>query len=215
WPIQRTLERCEQNNTKKTAGGRKGSQKKPLLSVPFDAVVVDTLHLFLRIMGVLFVQAMKKKRIQDDRDRYLEQCGIVNHLIDSLKSEYYTAIIKEHSSDQKVLLNTVNKLPQKKTSVKRYPATSDDDVLANAFADFFTNKIGERTIGEIPAFLDCSVSDVDFSDFVEVSEDQMIELASKSSSKSCSLDPIPSTVLKGCFKVLLPTITKSVNCYYA
>ena len=55
------------------------------------------------------------------------------------------------------------------------------------------------------------MSSTTFCDFEEVNEDQIIEFASKSASKSCCLDPIPSTVFKGCFKVLLPTITRIVN----
>jgi len=42
--LQKTGERCL------------GHSKEPLVHVPFDRVVVDTLHLFLRIMGKLFNQ---------------------------------------------------------------------------------------------------------------------------------------------------------------
>lgn len=56
WPIERTLESCNRNHEKKQVYQRKGSQKKPLLEVDFKSVVVDTLHLFLRIMGNLFSQ---------------------------------------------------------------------------------------------------------------------------------------------------------------
>ena len=48
-------------------------------------------------------------------------------------------------------------------------------------------------------------------DFEEVSEQQIVEFASKSASKSCCLDPIPSAVFKGCFSGLLSTITRIVN----
>lgn len=47
--------------------------------------------------------------------------------------------------------------------------------------------------------------------FEDVTEDQIVAFAGKPSAKSCCLDPIPSTVFKGCLKVLLPTITKIVN----
>ena len=35
---------------------RKSCTMPPLLNIPFEFVVVDTLHLFLRIMGLLFHQ---------------------------------------------------------------------------------------------------------------------------------------------------------------
>ena len=79
-------------------------------------------------------------RLLWDREQYIHQCYVVNNLIESLKSTYYTDIINEHSSDQRILFTTVGKLLQKSTN-KRYPPSSDDTVLANSFADFFTSKI--------------------------------------------------------------------------
>lgn len=79
-------------------------------------------------------------RSQSDRQHYVYQCSVVIHLISSLKSEYYTNIINHHSSDQKVLLNTVNKLLQK-SRVRRYPASCNNTTLADSFADYFTEQI--------------------------------------------------------------------------
>lgn len=47
--------------------------------------------------------------------------------------------------------------------------------------------------------------------FEDVTLDQIVAFARKPSAKSCCLDPIPSTVFKDCFKVLLPTIRKIIN----
>ena len=52
---------------------------------------------------------------------------------------------------------------------------------------------------------------VEFNNFREVSQEEVKVFACKPSSKSCVLDPLPAMVLKGCFSVLLPTITKFVN----
>ena len=65
---------------------------------------------------------------------------MVNNLIATLKSAHYTSIINEHSSDQRILFATVNKLLQK-PSEKCYPPSFDNTALANLFADFFINKI--------------------------------------------------------------------------
>ena len=54
WPIQRTLEDCHKQCSNETTEKRKGCVNEPLLSIPFDHVIADTLHLFLRIMGLLF-----------------------------------------------------------------------------------------------------------------------------------------------------------------
>ena len=41
-----------------TTAARKGCTMPPLLNIPFEFVVVDALHLFLRIMGLLFHQVI-------------------------------------------------------------------------------------------------------------------------------------------------------------
>ena len=56
WPIERDLADCERLAKKSTTDGRKGCKQPPLLKIPFQFVVVDTLHMFLRIMGRLFHQ---------------------------------------------------------------------------------------------------------------------------------------------------------------
>ena len=89
----------------------------------------------------------RKTRLEVDRQEYVYQCGVVNNLIKSLKSAYYTEIITEHSTDQRVLFNTVKKLLQKPSEV-RYPPSCDGTSLANSFADFFTSKI-ERIHGSL------------------------------------------------------------------
>ena len=53
-----------------------------------------------------------------------------------------------------------------------------------------------------------STCPVEFNNFREVSQEEVKVFACKPSSKSCVLDPLPAMVLKGCFLVLLPTITK-------
>ena len=42
--------------------------------------------------------------------------------------------------------------------------------------------------------------------------DELSDLVPRSTLKSCMLDPIPATVLKNCYDLLLPFITKVVKC---
>ena len=75
-----------------------------------------------------------------DRVNYVFQCSLVNNLIVSLNTSYYTSVIQEHSKDQKVLFKTVNKLLQKKKS-QCYPPAPNPAIIADKFADFFSEKI--------------------------------------------------------------------------
>ncbi|KXJ22376.1 hypothetical protein AC249_AIPGENE23068 [Exaiptasia diaphana] len=58
WPIERFISEFSSLATKKTTKERKGCIAEPLVPIPIDAVVIDTLHLFLRIMGLLFNQVV-------------------------------------------------------------------------------------------------------------------------------------------------------------
>ncbi|XP_022796783.1 uncharacterized protein LOC111335191 [Stylophora pistillata] len=77
WPIERNLQQCMKNSTEKTTDGRKGSIHEPLISIPFTQVIVDTLHLFLRIMGLLFHQDVTPyiHALVYHVPQFLEKCG--------------------------------------------------------------------------------------------------------------------------------------------
>ena len=49
--------------------------------------------------------------------------------------------------------------------------------------------------------------------FMPVTEDEIYKCISESPTKSCSLDPIPTFLLKDCLDILLSSITKLVNHY--
>ena len=48
--------------------------------------------------------------------------------------------------------------------------------------------------------------------FTQVTQDEIGEIISKSPTKSCLLDPLPTFLIKECIDILLPSITKLVNC---
>ena len=145
----------------------------------------------------------RSTRLLCDREQYVHQCYVVNNLSESLKSTYYTDIINEHSSDQRILFKTVGKLLQKSTN-KRYPPSSDDTALAHSFSDFFTSKIDkihhglvERKIRFESSPPDVKVRGAEFCNFAEVTLEEIEKFSRKLRSKSCELDPLPAVVLKG------------------
>ena len=160
----------------------------------------------------------RKTRLQSDREAYQYQCCVVNELISSLKSTYYTSLINEHSSDQRVLFRTVNKLMQKSYET-RYPPSLSNALLADSFAEFFTAKVEKIHTALVARNSDLSLADdnelftnaAELNNFHEVSQEDVKEFAYKPLSKSCCLDPLPASLFKDCFPVLLPTITRMVN----
>ena len=81
----------------------------------------------------------RASRLTIHRELYVKQCKIVNNMIKSAMTDYYSAIITENKSNQKVLFNAVDKLLHRKSD-KCHPAISSPDELANRFANFFYDK---------------------------------------------------------------------------
>ena len=92
-------------------------------------------------------------------------------------------------------------------------------MLADSFADFSTAKVEKIHTALVARNRDLLSADEDelpanaaeLNNFHECSQEDVKQFAYKPLSKSCCLDPLPSSVLKGCFPVLLPTVTRIVN----
>ena len=134
------------------------------------------------------------------------------------KMDYYSTAINENHSDPRRLFSTFDKLLHRKAE-NRLPQSDDNESLANAFADFFTNKILN-----VREELQLEKNSVDnqfpepppyhgtmFCEFEPVTTNELSELIRTSGRKSCALDPIPASVLMGCLDLLLSFITKVVN----
>ena len=88
--------------------------------------------------------------------------------------------------------------------------------LADRFATFFSNK----TIKICESFSSsesCNMVHPPFDPpkltvFTQVTQDEIGKIISKSPTKSYLLDPLPTFLIKECIDILLPSITKLVNC---
>ena len=118
------------------------------------------------------------------------------------------------SPSSKQLYNVTNQLlgRTKKSSLPNNIRTSD---LPDTFCQFFNNKI-EQIRNDIdtqsadpPVFEPFTGSK--FCDFEPVTEASMLELILKTASKSCKLDPIPTSLTKQYLDALVPVITKIIN----
>lgn len=75
-----------------------------------------------------------------DRKRFVEQSHVVNKFILQAKRAYYSRIIDENLYDPKRLFSIFDKLLHRNSDLK-LPDSMDDEFLANAFNDYFTEKI--------------------------------------------------------------------------
>jgi hypothetical protein len=142
----------------------------------------------------------------------------VNGLIEHAKQEYYSSKIE--SADQKSLFKTVDTLMNKSKS-SNLPSYDSPEELADRFCEYFSNKIikiradlfaaqSSEEETSIPLPEDASTAP-GFSDFQPATEEEVQKMIMATKPKSCSQDPIPTSLLKECAGSLLPVITKIVN----
>ncbi len=155
----------------------------------------------------------KRTKLTCHEDMLRNQKNKVNIMCRSARCEHYSKKVQECGTDQKALFRIVKELFHDSAG-SQYPEHDSIVSLVEGFADYFVGKI-ELIRAKLDA-VDCDLPvdtpcDVSLSCFNPLSEDAIRKLILKSPTKSCSLDPIPSTLLKKCLDVLLPIITAIVN----
>ena len=145
-------------------------------------------------------------------------------MIASAKHDYNSSKIQENSGNARILFKTVEKLLNSNPA-QRYPIGHDN--LSESFVEFFTDKTGRIRndldsysviLNESPLTLcsaepePCLASQL-LSEFRPVNEDVISDYMyiNNLCNKSCSLDPIPSSVFQRCRHELVPVITRIVN----
>ena len=158
----------------------------------------------------------------DNRVMYRKSCDQVKNLIKKAKEEYFVKRIEECQGDQKKLFQIVDKLlGRNKTSP--LPHFTDKQIMARIFNEFFVNKIsdiqsllstwvsttGDMACPPLDTILASSKSKLKYFKPTTVSE--ISTIIQKASKASCSLDPIPTSLLCDLLPVLAPVITRLVN----
>ena len=93
--------------------------------------------------------------------------------------------------------------------IKFYSTASETNDLLNYFSEKIDNI--RRSTGGVPATTKLPPSSESFDTFREYSEDEVRQIISSTKPKSCSLDPIPTTILVECISDLLPFVTAMCN----
>ena len=120
--------------------------------------------------------------------------------------------VKECGNDSKKLYTLVNKLTCRNI-VTPFPDSESDEMLANQFADYFTEKIRAIRVRleEHPTYKPQETAKVFMSKFGRVTESEVAKCIRSMASKSCELDAIPTTILKQVLDTVIEPITSIVN----
>lgn len=152
-----------------------------------------------------------------EAEAFDQHCAYYSNLLQETRQKFYTAKIEANVGNHKALYNVLNKLLHRDKE-QQLPSHKCLYELTNRFADFFTEKI-QMIHCKINSMITATSSffeeeqkyQSEMSEYAMVSEFEMEKIIRKSSTKSCSLDPIPTWLLKECINPLLPIITKIVN----
>ena len=159
----------------------------------------------------------RRSKLESDYRPYANQRTVIQNTILKSKVDYYSNLILETGNDNKGLFRLIDRLLYRKAE-KSFPTSSSAEELANIFAFFLEDKVTRiRSIAppsEIPDFfssLDISTTNCELSNFSPTSNLELSKIARSVVQKSCCLDPLPATLLKEHFDLLLPSIFGIVN----
>ena len=140
-------------------------------------------------------------------------------LCSEAKRKYYNGRVLGAENNSKELFKVANSLLNKPKSTSLPSHTTEKD-LANKFGHFFNNKIANIRDGltqNIHESADMDEVDIPIltfprmESFTQITEEKLFKIIMHGNSKSCDLDPIPTSLLKLVLPVLLPTICNIVN----
>ena len=122
------------------------------------------------------------------------------------KSKYLADVISENSDNPRRLWSSINSILHR-IPPPALPEFTSVKSLCDHFSKYFVEKI-ETTRSKFPD----KVHNIPSVQKTEIrSEDEIKKLILSSSSKSCDLDPIPTSVLKNCLDILITPITDIIN----
>ena len=119
---------------------------------------------------------------------------------------------KNCEGNNKKLFNTMKELTGHKNSLI-LPESPSSDSLAQDLADFFLEKIIKirEELDSFETYIPTQSCETSFSAFKEITESSLLTLIKSSKPASCSLDPIPTILLKEFDNALAPILTRIVN----
>lgn len=172
------------------------------------------------------LRVLKKEKRRFERKWLKSQLEIHKQMYVEYSTRYYTAIqeakIKHFNkivsnSNQKQLFQFVDSL----LKTKHAPILPKHDSafeLAQRLNKYFSDKIqalrtelDNQPIKDLLLPVNERISEKEMSSFEVVASDVVMKAINRSPSKSCTLDPVPTDLLKTSLGALLPSITSMVN----
>ena len=149
-----------------------------------------------------------------DKQIYAEYIKTYKLELNKAKCEHYRHHLQ--NSDGKKLFHLINSLCNANND-KVLPEYTCAKSMANRFATFFDDKIQQiradlDTTDSQPMSVNLEDKHINSTfEFTDLSHEEVRKIIMESPSKTCSLDPVPTSLFKACIDSLLPIITEIVN----
>ena len=133
-------------------------------------------------------------------------------MIRSVCTQVLSEKVSGCSQDTKKLYSIVNGLIGR-TVENPMPESESDEQLAEDFADYFMEKIKKiwDSLSGYQKYKLNHKSTPTFSAFKPITKEEAAKLIGKMASKSCELDPLPTTLLKEILPSVIGPLTKIIN----
>ena len=154
----------------------------------------------------------RKEKSALRRSNLRKQVNVYNKLISTAKNNFYTNQIENSQSNPKKLWQNINRILHR-TPETILPDHVSENTLANCFATFFTEKI-EKIRATFPIQSQSDLTENtnhQLRKFESVAENEVHKLIMSGASKSCPLDPWPTSLVKECLDILITPITRLMN----
>ena len=155
-----------------------------------------------------------KKQLRKLRNQY-------NYQLKITRSKYYERKISETLRDSGKLYKVVNKLAGT-TKERKIPTRENKEIVAEKMAGYYVEKVStiRRQIVEDNSSLELEQTAVNekspifnqgLQQFCQIGIDELKNNISKIKNKTCSLDPVPTSILKQCIDLLGPILLHIIN----
>ena len=153
-----------------------------------------------------------KYRLESNWTAFKHEHNKYRSMLSSIRKEDISTKIAACEQDTKKLHTLVNKIVGH-TSENSMPKHDSNNQLAEEFANYFMDKIKKirDNLEQYPKYIPSVRKVESFSNFRPMTEDEVSTIIHKMSSKSCELDPIPTTLLIEILLSIIKPITQIVN----
>ena len=161
----------------------------------------------------------RRTKLHSDFIDFKAKKNIATCVMKRARTTYYTDLIQGSSDDSRRLFKCAKSLFNQEADLT-FPGYNDKTKLANDIGKFFAQKIERiRTALDTAASNLCPTATeplytscpTQLTSFTELSEEDVKGLIGRSSKKTCSLDPMPTSLVVESLDVLLPVITRMLN----